>query len=271
VTAIFLAWNGNTVANKTLQEWDWVNKPLHILVAFPYLRGYKKERPSYGEPLCTMLDSGAFSAWKSGHEVDIDELIHEVKIGGWDESVALDVIGDSAGSVKNAFYMKEAGIDVIPVFHYGEDWGVLAEYCHNFAHVGLSCRFGEANNDSIRWVEQCFARHWPHCFHSFGWISEKILDRVPFDTADAATWQLAPAAYGVWKSYNGAKLSIPSSLTTGVRFTTEIEHYLNIQLRLEERWKKELTPIRQSSLGSRLASRRMLSTWSPGKDIAAST
>ena len=160
--------------------------------------------------------------------------------------------------------MNEAGVSVIPVFHYGEDWGVLKEYCGTFPHVGLSCRFGESVKDSIRWVEQCFARSWPHCFHSFGWISEQILDRVPFDTADASTWVLAPSAFGRWQSFGGAKLSI-SSTNPELRYTTEIEHYLDIQLRLEERWKKELTPLRLSSLCSNLASRRMLSTWSPGK------
>ncbi len=271
MTAVFFAWNGNTVANKTLQEWDWATRPLHILVSWPYLRGYRKEEPTYpGKPLSTILDSGAFSAWKSGKKVDIDALIAEVKKGYWDECVALDVIGDSDGSVRNSLYMLEQGCTVIPVFHYGESWDVLKEYCRLFPHVGLSCRFGEPMAKSVAWVEQCFARHWPHLFHSFGWVDARILDRVPFDTADAATWQLAPAAFGTWKSF-GEKLSIPSSLKSEVRFTTEIEHYLALQRRLEEKWAHQLHSLRLASLGPSLTSRRTLWTSSPGKEVPSTS
>lgn len=260
MTALFFAWNGNSWANKTLVEWDWEAKPLHVLVSYAYLRGYRKASVDYGRPLSTMLDSGAFTAWKSGKTVDIDALIEECKSGGWDECVALDVIGDSEGSVRNSHYMRNAGVNVIPVFHYGEPWEVLEEYCEHFGHVGLSCRFGEPVKKSIAWVEQCFARKWPHLFHSFGWVDMRILERVPFDTADAATWQMGPTAFGNWKSFGGRRLGVRCNNESNLRLSSEIEFYLDWQQRLEDRWAKQLKPLRLSTLGESLTKRRTLWT-----------
>jgi hypothetical protein len=268
MTAIFLAWNSNPWAHRSLAEWDWENRPIHLLASFAYLKEFKKQAVEYGRPLSVMLDSGAYTAWKSGKTIDIDALVAEVLEGQcpsteggfeWDQCVALDAIGDPERSMVNARYMQEKGCRVIPVFHYGEPWEVLEEYCQLFGHVGLSCRFGESIPDAIRWVEQCFARQWPHLFHSFGWIDSRILLRVPFDTCDAATWQMAPTAFGRWMSYGGIKLpKVRCNNASELRIFTEIEHYLKLQRKLEERWHKQLTPLRQSILGESLTNRRTL-------------
>lgn len=258
MTAIYFAWNHSTYGRLSLQEWDWENQPLHLLVSYEYLKQYRANPVPDGAPLSMMLDSGAFSAWKSGRSIDIDALIEECRRPEWDECVALDVIGDSEGSIRNSHYMREAGLNVIPVFHYGEPWEVLTEYCKFFGHVGLSCRFGEPMKKSLGWVEQCFARGWPHLFHSFGWVARPILERVPFDTADASTWTLAPSAYGRWPSMDNAHLPVRCTLDNNMRLFTEIDFYLRMQRDLEERWNKELHPIRLATLGESLTSRRTL-------------
>jgi len=266
VTAIFLAYSTGTIAHLTMRAWDWRQKPLHILVAFPYLGTWLRRFAEYdAPPLSTMLDSGAFSAWQSGKTIDIDALIETANLGGWDECVALDVIGDSAGSVRNSLYMKSKGVNVIPVFHYGEAWSVLADYCAAFGRVGLSCRFGEPQTKSVAWVEQCFARQWPHLFHSFGWVTEKILARVPFDTADTSSWHTAPEVYGRWQSY-GAALRV-KSFGTGEHEaleTTEVDFFLAMQRRLEEQWADQLHDLRLATLGESLTRRRRLWTSSAG-------
>lgn len=83
----------------------------------------------------------------------------------------------------------------MPVFHIGDPWDLLTWYCERFPKVGLSCRFGEPEAVSLRFYEQCFARAWPHRFHSFGWVDDMALSRFPFHSADAATWGVAPTAY----------------------------------------------------------------------------
>jgi hypothetical protein len=194
-------------------------------------------------PPRTMLDSGAFSAWNSGQEIDIDALTEETKNPYWHESVALDVIGDHLLSLRNARYMRLNGSHAMPVFHFGEPWTLLKTYCEEFPKVGLSCLFGEPRRESFRFLDQCFARAWPHRFHSFGWTGEDVLMRFPFESADSCSWNIKPARYGQWASVGGRRLGIRG--TRDMR--AEIEPYLDLQKKLEFVWKKELASLPNTS------------------------
>jgi len=232
---LFLAYS--VAARKTMIPWDWKNKPLNILVALPYIDAWEKIDAL---PARTILDSGAYSAWNSGKEIDIDQLIAESKKPQWDETVSLDVIGDSEASMKNALYMKAKGASIFPVFHIGDPWEMLREYCLQFERVGLSCRFGEGIKESMRWLEQCFAREWPHNFHSFGWVSRKMLMTYPFATVDTASYVRAPMAWGRWKSFKSLPLG---ALKGGRNFSAEVEWYLSLEREVQRRWRKALEEI----------------------------
>ena len=76
------------------------------------------------------MDSGAFSAWKSGAQIDVTQYIATAKeLLATDptlsEVYALDVIGDHKATLKNVETMWEAGIAPIPTFHEGEPEKVL--------------------------------------------------------------------------------------------------------------------------------------------------
>src|SRR6266849_974917 len=188
ITQIFLAMFPRIDQHEqTLGQWDWVNKPLNILVTFPYVR-FWLENSRGMTPRATILDSGAYSAWKGGIEIDFDALCEEAKKPCWDEVVALDVIGDAQKSLENSLKMRDRVLTVMPVFHFGEPWEILQEYKKNFLRIGLSCRFGEPKKDSFRWLDQCFSRAYPHRFHSFGWVARDMLLQYPFVTADTSSW-----------------------------------------------------------------------------------
>jgi hypothetical protein len=208
---------------------------LHCLVAFPYLRVFKA---SGIVAKSLMLDSGAFTIWKSGGQVDLSALVAEAQSGLWNHVVALDVVGDPVASSRNAHQMQAAGLDVVPVFHFGEPWSLLAEYCADFTHVGLSCRFGEPKQDSLRWLEQCFARGWPHRFHSFGWCERGMLLRFPFFSADTASWTNSPVNFGNWRRY-GQHLPLKMSKPTASYLHAEIGHYRALADEVTVRWSKE--------------------------------
>lgn len=239
MSRIYIAWSDSETCRRTFRDWDWENNPVRFLCSFVYLKGYRKWEESIPDfkAKTTMLDSGAFSAWKSGYEIDIDDLIKESKEGGWDETVALDVIGDYEGSKKNAQYMASRGSNAFPVFHYGEPWSLLEEYCERYDKVGISCRFGEPVPASTAWVENCFAKFWPHKFHSFGWVGNDILRRVPFHSADTASWQV-PVIWGRWTSFKGMRHGGRGG-DWSVR--SEIEMYLKLERELESRWRKTLS------------------------------
>lgn len=210
-----------------------------LLVSYVYLEGFlaNQERYQYRD---WMMDSGAFTAYNAGTAIDLNKYIEaclslKEKDKTLTEIICLDVIGSGPDSLKNAFIMKEAGVDCMPVFHIGDDWQILKEYCDNFEKVGLSCRFGEPMKKSYWFYDQCFARQWPHKFHSFGWVGEEMLMKYPFISSDSSTWELRPCAFGSWKFFG--RIPVRGSKQN---LTSQVRWFLELEDRLRQRWKKEI-------------------------------
>jgi hypothetical protein len=232
MTTVYLAYSISGECRYTMPKLD--HSRLHLLVSYYYLDHFDSQTPPV-VPARTVLDSGAFSAWKSRVTIDIEALIEETKKRKWGESVALDVIGDGDASLRNALYMRSKGSPAYPVFHVGEPWALLAEYCREFPKVGLSCRFGEPVKESFKFLDGCFGRHWPHKYHSFGWVDEKALMKYPFHSADTASWNNSPSVWGRWKAFDG--LPGPRGIKP---LTDEVAYYWELERRLKHRWAKEM-------------------------------
>lgn len=249
MTTIYFAMSGGGNAMESARLWDWDARPLAVLVSFAYLRNWQTAKTYFRRPRRLMLDSGAFSAYQLGWEIDHDALLAEAATPQWDEAVGLDVIGSWEGSLANAQYALARGVTkAMPVFHIGDPWHVLDFYRANFPKVGLSCRFGESVKTSMRFYEQCFARAWPHRFHSFGWVQDDPLAAFPFHSADAATWAVAPTAYRNWLfkrrgRYVQQHLSVEGRqmLTYGVQ--NHMEAMYRREQQLLDRWADTLAKL----------------------------
>lgn len=252
MTAIYFAIaNSDPINRVTFKLWDWKNRPLNILVPFMPPNGLRSwHNRDYETPgVKTILDSGAFSAWKSGTPVDIEDLIVEACEAEppWDEVAALDVIGSPADSYHNAVEMKERGLPIIPVFHFGEPWDLLQEYKTQFTgRVGLGgIATGISSTQRRKWLSQCFARAYPARFHGFGVASRDLLMEFPFSSVDTASWHTG-LRYGRTASMGDIKMPRKSELDGGefedsaydLRF--EIQWYLEMIDEVAERWKSEL-------------------------------
>ena len=197
-----------------------------------------------------MLDSGAYTVFKSGKTIDLDWYIGfalEQQNGPRPpvEIVALDVIGDGPASLRNAESMAAAGVkNLVPVFHAGEDWQLLKAYCAEFPKVGIArgALGYHASKLALSWVERVFALCWPHRFHSFGWLSEKLLMRYPFETADSSSWEFGPTRYGQgWKLGGQAtRLSWKGSCQN---LACQVNYYLRLEALLRARWAKEMRTL----------------------------
>ena len=77
-----------------------------------------------------MLDSGAYSAFTRGKEIDIDQYADYCKTNGhmFECCVTLDVIGDGKRSYENWLYLRKKGLPVLPVYHIGTDEKWLVKY-----------------------------------------------------------------------------------------------------------------------------------------------
>jgi hypothetical protein len=238
MTRLYLAVIDAPQYRETFKLWDFAARPVNFLVSFAHLGAWdrKGSRADLLPAARRMLDSGAYTAWTQGKTVDLAALLREAAAPMWDEAVALDVIGDGRASRDNAFAMKAAGSKAFPVFHYGDDFGILAEYCAAFPKVGISCRFGEAEKDSVRWLDACFAKAYPHNFHSFGWVKADVLRRYPFASADASSWNAA-GMYGRWRAFGNANLRTVGKRAFDLR--AEIDVFWELGQELASRWARE--------------------------------
>jgi hypothetical protein len=222
--------------------------PLSVLVSYYYLASADRSVMNLIRPERLLLDSGAFSAFQKGKAIDIDALIEEVANPRWSEAVGLDVIGDPIGSRANLDYMRaKGGTKAMPVFHIGEPFELLDYYCEHWPKVGLSCRFGESVPQSIAFYATCFARRWPHKFHSFGWVSESVLMKFPFHSADSSTWV---AGIFTWAQTPASSRSLKTRALPGTgrptkaALTASSKTFLAatwaVQENLRARWRREM-------------------------------
>lgn len=170
-----------------------------------------------------MVDSGAFSVWKSGASVNLDEYISFCKKYEEDLQVivALDVIPGSAEEEEeptkeaiqkackegweNYLKMLSAGLPkekVVPVFHQLDDWEWLERYL-NFGvpYIGLSPRKNAGRITERQWLDQCMkyvcdSEGNPKVkLHGFGVMKISFLQRYPWYSCDSTTWK-RHAMYG---------------------------------------------------------------------------
>lgn len=176
-----------------------------------------------------IVDSGAFSAWNKGREIDIDEYIefaHDCIQQGERHNknvhvVNLDVIPGKVGEMKglslikpqtrrkidraaqqgfdNMMHMKQAGITPIHVFHQHEDFKWLDKMLEHTDYIGIS----PANDLSTKarriWMDKVFTylnkKGANVKTHGFAVTSIKDLKQFPWTSCDSATWVFL-AAYG---------------------------------------------------------------------------
>lgn len=168
-----------------------------------------------------LLDSGAFSAWASGAEVDIDEYIkfiydNQEVVSAY---VALDVIPgkgmrhtpspeeveeSARASWGNLMYMEGAGLTPIPVFHQGERFYWLDRMVkHGCEYIGISPANDRSTKAKCEWLDRVFDflcdEDGVPCVktHAFGATSVDIIVRYPWTTCDSTTWIGSGSQYGL--------------------------------------------------------------------------
>lgn len=223
-----------------------------LLVSYYYLSQFLERRDRY-DFRDWVLDSGAYSAHNSGVTIEIDEYITECKRLLEEDSTlkeiySLDVIGDWRASLKNTEKMHRAGVPAIPCFHYGEPWDVLTGLARDYPKIALGGVAARSVKGKLDWAKQCFARVWPHKIHGFALCSERAVMSLPFHSVDATSWEIGPCKYGRWRTYG--KMSVRGSKQN---LRAEVEWYLDLERRAQERWKREMALLETSGPSVRLA------------------
>lgn len=122
---------------------------LNILVAYPYMKPdvirilYENQ-----DKIRFLLDSGAFTAWKAGKPIALDDycrFIESLPFKPW-RYFTLDVIGNPEKSFENYQIMLKRGFNPIPIFTRGEDIKMINEYYKTSDVVGIGGLVGTKGN-----------------------------------------------------------------------------------------------------------------------------
>ena len=153
------------------------------------------------------LDSGAFTAWTKGMEIDIQKYIEFIKQNQDVITVYanLDVISKDRFSMgtkesaeltlRNQKIMEEAGLSPLPVFHIGEPFEYLEYYINHYDYIGLGGMVGKSKQTLSSWLDVvfrqyiCDERGYPKVkVHGFGLTSIPLMVKYPWYSVDSGTW-----------------------------------------------------------------------------------
>lgn len=200
------------------------------------------------------LDSGAFTAWTKGQQIDLDayaDFILSYPKGTFTVVANLDVIPGEWGKVstqaeidKSAskgwenFHRLQARlkgheVTLLHIYHQGEDvkWlkKLLAE---GGDYIGISPGNDRTTRQKIAWLDAimplcCDAEGWPlRKMHAFGVTALDIITRYPWYSIDSTTWVLASRFGACFISLDGGTHKItfsdqsPSQADIGKHFNT---------------------------------------------------
>lgn len=166
-------------------------QPLGVLDSYATIKKLKQ----YPWADAYFMDCGAFSVWKSGKTIDLDKYIafcqeHKEHFTVY---AALDVVGDHAGSFRNYMKMREAGLDPLPCYHFGEPMSVLWEYAKHTGYIalgGVAMTNMKVRSAFFREVFQHFPDPSKVGFHGFGVIDPLLLSGFPWKSVDATSVHL---------------------------------------------------------------------------------
>lgn len=193
---------------------------LNILGAFPYMT--EKFIASMTEAKAKrhgiLVDSGAFTAWKSGNPIEIKDYIAFIKGLPFapDHYFNLDVIGDGEQSYQNFLILLDHGLKPIPVFTRGESWSKLERYYEHTDYVALGGLVG--SYEFQKYIVEAHKVIAGRKVHWLGCWSCPLIARFRPTSCDSTSWAIRPkfastSLYTKHEFVNLSKKSITKSLT----------------------------------------------------------
>lgn len=149
------------------------------------------------------LDSGAFSAFTKGVEVDLPKYCDYIKrnkdiiehVDGTLLASVLDGIGDPLKTWQNQLAMEQLGVRPLPCFHYGEDERYLEWYIANYDYITLGGMVPISTPQLKLWLDQIWEKYLTDGsgrpkvkVHGFGLTTVSLMERYPWYSVDSSSW-----------------------------------------------------------------------------------
>ncbi|MDH6674288.1 hypothetical protein M2277_004980 [Paenibacillus sp. LBL] len=167
------------------------NGAKHVLLSYHYrsLYNQKQMRRFRNLGLHLFVDSGAYSAWKVGIDIDIDEYIAYLKENCIGKFINLDVVGDPEKTYFNQKYMEDKGLNPVPVHHMGSDLTYLSQYeKEGYRYICLGGSVGASKKSRVQYFDQCFENFPNLLFHGLGMTDIELMTKYPWMSVDSTTW-----------------------------------------------------------------------------------
>lgn len=148
------------------------------------------------------LDSGAFSAYTQGVDIDLPGYVDYIKrnmdIIRVEDGVVcasvLDGIGDPLKTYQNQMHMEHLGVKPLPCFHYGEDERYLAWYMQNYEYITLGGMVPISKPQLYHWLDRIWSEYLvdgagrPKIkVHGFGLTTVDLMLRYPWHSVDSSS------------------------------------------------------------------------------------
>lgn len=176
---------------------------LQCLVAYPYINnGIIKFLKDNEKSVQFVLDSGAFTAWKAGKTITLDEYcnaIQKLPFEPW-RYFTLDVVGDAHATLKNYELMLKRGFKPVPIFTRGESPAVIEDYYKTSDLVGIGGLVGtEKNKGFVKGIMRLAAGR---KVHLLGFTNILYLKALKPYMCDSSSWEMG-ARYARVQVYMG--------------------------------------------------------------------
>lgn len=194
---------GNGFRRLTPAEQEKRASVKNILESFHYVKRKTFVAKMRKDGVKVFLDSGAFSAFTKGVDVDLPgycEYIKEnmdiiyVEDGDLCASV-LDGIGDPYKTYVNQLAMEKLGVRPLPCFHFGEDERYLEFYIANYRYITIGGMVHVSTGPLKVWLDRIWEKYLTKSdgtpklkVHGFGLTTESLMERYPWFSVDSSSW-----------------------------------------------------------------------------------
>lgn len=178
---------------------------LNLLVAYPYVTSDVLALVrELGPHVRWTLDSGAYTAWKSGTPIELDDyckFLEALPVKPW-RYFTLDVLGEPEGTLRNYETMLARGFKPVPIYTRGSDPKMLDHYYQTSDVVGLGGLVDTRASTREVYVHAMIKRNAGRRVHLLGFTSLKHLKALRPYMCDSSNWEGA-ARYGGADVYMG--------------------------------------------------------------------
>lgn len=180
-----------------------VDHKLNVLIAYPYLKPDVIELLHENiSDIRFVLDSGAFTAWKSGNPIELDDyckFVESLPFTPW-RYFTLDKIGDPEGTIENYELMLKRGLRPLPIFTRGEDPSVIDRFYETSDVVGIGGIVGTKGNKGF--VKGIMEHVGDRKVHWLGFTNQRYVGYYNPYMCDSSSWS-GGVRYGRLDLYMG--------------------------------------------------------------------